>query len=134
MGITSGRTKVENLALDLVAITSQEIGILGHLIEHADEDAKCDLLDDPLLVQIEAHLQRASELDPGTDMKASVLQALAVIKRVEKMDFSKIAGARIRAHLVPFKVRMEKLQNQAREIIGLIHSRGSSPRRKAAGR
>lgn len=118
MSMVNGTTKVQNLGLELLALESEAHGATGMILAQADEAEREDLANDPVLVQALKDVERAIELDEGTDRQASLIQAKMHLQQAISMDLAEMAVVRLRAYIMPFHAKFEVLMNESRKVIG----------------
>ena len=123
MALTSGRQKAVAEVLNLMALCSQHIRVMDHLLAQADTEARLDLADDPIQLEALSAMERAAELAGNLDCEASCRQAMRLQKRVIASDFRIVAGQKIRGIVAPERERLVKLRARAQVLLRTLQGK-----------
>lgn len=120
MSIVAGRTKVQNLALELLALESEARGATGVILQQVDNIERDDIANDQPLTEALRALERAIELGEGSDRQASLIQAKVQLQIAIGLDLNEMGAAKLRAMIMPFHNKFEALGTETRQVIGDI--------------
>ena len=116
MPITTGRTKMIALLMDLQAVLMQIQRQFTDLLSKIDTAIQVDLSDDHLWKAVDDHLTTALTLENVTDVHAEVNKARRNLRDAMKIDLSDASKEAIRGSIVPRLLSVERLIERANAL------------------
>lgn len=116
MGMTTGRTKAMEAALDLAAVAADMDTVLADVLAAADRDATDDVADDCLYEQARQLISQVPLMSGAVDKDSFAIRAARALEAAMRKDFGRIAGDGVRRRIMPEHERMQKLIARIREL------------------
>ncbi len=115
-----GKTRVEHVREDLMSLTCKFERDLVALLDIADEMARRDLADDPLIKSIHDDARLGLDLEAPARKQAQLCKILNTVDKVMEMDFAQVDGQAIRSIIKPYQDKIADMQAtlQALSLIG----------------
>jgi len=120
MGLTTGKTKTVEYAMDLIAVADDLDRGLSDLLKAADGDAAADMADDNLYQTAHKLIEQVTATDSPTLKDSFAIRAHRALESAMKKDFSRIAGDAVRKRIMPEHEKIQRIIQRLRDITGKL--------------
>lgn len=124
MGMTTGRAKVQEAALDALAVVASISGAEVAQLTLIDAALSADVADDPIYVAALSHVRAVKTAASMTDAQAEAIQAEMALEKAIKIDFSDMSLGALRAMKAEELRRLGACEARLRELIGKLQDQG----------
>lgn len=120
MGITNGKTKMVELAMDLSALADDLDRALTEILKAADDDAQSDIADDSLYQTAHQLIGQVPLMNSPVDKDSFAIRAHRALEQAMRKDFNRIAGDAVRKRIMPEHERIQRAATKIRGITGQL--------------